>query len=77
MKGPLVTTMTVYEDFFDHKSGVYKHTTGKLAGGHAVSIVGYDDKDQAWIIRNSWGPDYGDNGYVKIAYDDDSGDRQS
>ena len=42
-KGPLVTTMAVYNDFFNYKSGVYSYTTGDLAGYHGVLIVGYDD----------------------------------
>ena len=72
-KGPLITTLSVYTDFLFYRSGVYKHTTGKLEGGHAVSIVGYSDPDQAWIVRNSWGPDWGDKGFVKVAWSDDSG----
>ena len=71
--GPLVTTLTVYDDFLFYSSGVYKHTTGGAAGGHAVSIVGYNDADRAWIVRNSWGPDWGENGFVRVSYDDISG----
>jgi C1A family cysteine protease len=56
-----------------YSSGVYKHTTGGEAGGHAVSIVGYNDNDRAWIVRNSWGPDWGENGFVRVSYDDVSG----
>jgi C1A family cysteine protease len=71
--GPVVTTMTVYSDFLYYSGGVYKHTTGSEEGGHAVSIVGFDDTQQAWIVRNSWGPDWGANGFVYVAYSDDSG----
>ena len=71
--GPLMTTLTVYSDFLTYSSGVYKHVTGEALGGHAVSIVGYSDSDRAWIVRNSWGKDWGDNGYVKVSYDDRSG----
>jgi C1A family cysteine protease len=72
-KGPVVATMTVYEDFFYYKSGVYKHATGSVEGGHAVSIVGWNDADQAWIVRNSWGTGWGLNGFFEVAYGDDSG----
>lgn len=72
-KGPLVTTLTVYEDFMYYTSGVYKHVTGDVAGGHAVSIVGYNDTDQAWIVRNSWGTGWGMNGFIEVAYSDISG----
>jgi C1A family cysteine protease len=66
--GPLVTTFDVYNDFFSYMSGVYTHTTGDYAGGHAVLIVGYDDAGQYFIVKNSWGPGWGEAGYFKIAY---------
>lgn len=71
--GPLETTMDVYGDFVYYSSGVYKHTTGDYLGGHAVSIVGFDDTSRSWIVRNSWGADWGDKGFVNISYDDTSG----
>jgi C1A family cysteine protease len=37
--------------------------------GHSMLFVGYDEADQVWIVRNSWGADYGDKGYVRIPYD--------
>ncbi len=67
--GPVTASMAVYEDFQNYKSGVYKHTTGKDCGGHAITIVGYDDEEGVWICKNSWGTDWGDNGWFKIAYD--------
>jgi C1A family cysteine protease len=73
LTGPVVTTLTVYTDFLYYTSGIYKHVTGKAEGGHAVSIVGYDDTQRAWIIRNSWGQDWGMNGFALVSYDDESG----
>ncbi len=71
-KGPLMVGMSVYEDFLSYKTGVYKHVTGKALGGHAVTLVGYDDSKSAWIARNSWGEEWGDKGYFLIAYKDAS-----
>jgi len=36
---------------------------------HAVGGVGYgvEDQQEYWIVRNSWGPTWGDHGYIKIA----------
>jgi Cysteine protease len=72
-RGPLVTNMYVFEDFTAYSSGVYKHTKGEGLGGHAVSLIGFDDVKRAWIIRNSWGPEWGINGFGYVSYDDDSG----
>lgn len=72
-KGPLVATMQVFADFLTYSSGVYKRTTLNRMGGHAISIVGYDDNKQALIIRNSWGTEWGENGFAYIDYKDASG----
>jgi C1A family cysteine protease len=64
--GPVVTGFTVYTDFLSYQSGVYSHVTGFIEGNHMVTIVGYDDAEQAWIIKNSWGPDWGENGFFRM-----------
>ncbi len=42
---------------------------GPSFGGHAMLIVGYDDARDAFRVRNSWGTDWGDNGYLWMSYD--------
>ena len=37
-------------------------------GGHAVLCVGYDDAKQAFLVRNSWGGDWGVDGYFWMPY---------
>lgn len=37
-------------------------------GGHAVTAVGFDNETQMFKIRNSWGPDWGDNGYFFMPF---------
>jgi uncharacterized protein (TIGR03437 family) len=66
--GPLPTTFMVYDDFRYYKSGVYSYTSGAFLGGHAVLLVGYDDAGQYFIVKNSWGPAWGESGYFRIAY---------
>ncbi len=68
--GPVISTFKVFEDFYFYKSGVYRHTTGKVKGGHAVMIIGWSNSNKAWIVRNSWGTDWGISGDFLIAWDD-------
>ncbi len=39
-----------------------------LGGGHAMLLVGYDMPNQHWIVRNSWGAGFGDNGYFRVPF---------
>jgi C1A family cysteine protease len=72
-QGPLVTTMDVYGDFYYYTGGVYTHTSGSILGGHAVLLVGYNDAGQYFIVKNSWGTGWGEQGYFKIAYNEVNG----
>jgi len=40
----------------------------ELLGGHAVTCVGYNDTRKVWIMKNSWGSGWGDNGYFYLPY---------
>jgi len=65
--GPVEGTFTVYQDFMAYSSGVYVHTTGQELGGHAIKMIGWGVDSQSgqdyWIISNSWGTDWGMNGF--------------
>lgn len=66
--GPLMTGMEVNYDFFCYTDGVYTYDYGDFMGNHAICVIGYDDSQQCWICKNSWGTDWGENGFFKIAY---------
>jgi hypothetical protein len=66
--GPLVTTMEVYDDFWSYSLGIYSRTSVIDEGGHAVLIIGFDDTEECFIAKNSWGTDWGEDGFFRIAY---------
>jgi C1A family cysteine protease len=70
---PFVFGFTVYESFESAavaKSGVVNlpKASERTLGGHAVCAVGYNDAQQRFIVRNSWGDDWGMKGYFTIPY---------
>jgi C1A family cysteine protease len=71
--GPVSTQMETWEDLSLFKGGIYIHSWGKSTNGHGISIVGWGyseiHKKEYWILRNSWGTDWGDNGYFKVLFD--------
>jgi len=66
--GPVEGAFTVYADFLNYKSGVYKHTAGEELGGHAIRILGWGVENNVnyWLVANSWNEDWGDKGFFKI-----------
>jgi C1A family cysteine protease len=70
---PFAFGFTVYESFESQQvaqTGIMPMPapSEKVMGGHAVLAVGYDDSKQQFIVRNSWGPDWGIKGYFMMPY---------
>jgi len=72
---PFVFGFTVYESFYSKETaatGMMKWTDGmeRSLGGHAVMAIGYDDDLDGgrFIVRNSWGTNWGDKGYFYMPY---------
>lgn len=69
--GPVSVCFEVVDGFSAYKTGVYTSKTCKNSTqdvNHAVLAVGYGSEDgmDYWLVKNSWGPDWGDKGYFKI-----------
>lgn len=71
---PIVFGFTVYSNFEKNSvkdTGIMEMPTEDdiIIGGHAVAAVGFDDKKNYFIVRNSWGTEWGDDGYFYMPYD--------
>lgn len=69
---PFVFGSMLYQSFYDaEKTGVVPMPGAHDSdlGGHCMSCFGYDDSKQAFLVRNSWGPNWGPlKGYCWIPY---------
>lgn len=68
--GPVASGMTVRKDLFQYAAGTYRaDEEAPEEGRHAVLIVGFDTTRRAWLIRNSWGDDWGEGGFAWVSWD--------
>lgn len=72
--GPLVMSFEPQEDFMYYKEGIYRSGPHKIHQeweqvDHAVLLIGYGtEKDKAyWTLQNSWGTDWGEDGFFRMA----------
>ena len=69
--GAIAATIKVTPAFQAYKSGIFDEHTSVSAPNdvnHAVTIVGWNDSKQAYLVKNSWGPQWGENGYIWVEY---------
>ena len=72
---PIVTGISIYESFESQEvaaTGIVPMPNLELEqslGGHAVCVVGYDSNRKVFIVRNSWGVNWGDKGYFYLPFD--------
>lgn len=71
-RGPLYVTIYASPAFASYTSGIYTDSQGEcdnMESNHALLLVGYgvEAGQEYWILKNSWGESYGENGYVRIS----------
>ena len=68
-EGPVVVAIDAGYPFSSYSSGVFTGCptyTPNSDINHALLLVGYDE--DGWLLKNSWGTDWGDDGYIRVAY---------
>lgn len=69
--GPIMVAVDANEAWQTYKGGILPHTacsSSANAGDHAVVLVGATS--EYWLVRNSWGSNWGENGYIRLQRDD-------
>lgn len=68
--GPI--SVSVNASFGNYRGGIYSSCNRRMED-HMVTLEGWNDDGQYWIMRNSWGTGWGEQGYMKIKYVGSSG----
>lgn len=70
---PVIIGMAIRQNFLQLRNARYwwpKLGNTTPAGGHALTVVGYDDESRSFLLFNSWGTEWGDRGYIRMKYAD-------
>ena len=75
--GAVAAAVCVDSGWYSYAGGVYSPASKGCGNSvnHAILLVGWNDADQSWILRNSWGTNWGETaggterGYMRIKYD--------
>ncbi|PNH09219.1 Digestive cysteine proteinase 2 [Tetrabaena socialis] len=69
--GAIMTLFMVHTDIHNWKATDPPYVWDGISPeqfNHGITIVGYNDEGGYWIAKNSWGPGFGDNGYIRMSY---------
>lgn len=68
---PIVLGIRIFEGFMTPSSVIIDVPDGRenLVGGHAVAVLGYKEHERLFLIKNSFGPNWGESGYAWMTFD--------
>ena len=66
--GPMAVMIVPPPDFGSIGSGIYMPTQPGQGVAHALLVVGFNDDERYWIVKNSWGPGWGVGGFARVSY---------
>lgn len=70
--GPMSVLVNTGEDWCYYAGGIYEQVWPSVDDGkytsHLVVLTGWNDSERCWIIKNSWGESWGENGYGKVLF---------
>jgi len=66
--GAVVTGVSAYGPFQQYAGGIFAGCPSGAKVDHAVTVVGYgsENGEKYWLIKNSWGEDWGEKGFIRL-----------
>ena len=68
-RGPITCTIGCPDALEEYKGGVFNDTTGYKGLDHDIEVAGYGETGDGipfWLIRNSWGVYWGEQGWFRL-----------
>jgi len=75
-EGPLYVSFLAYDDLLRYEGGIYRRESQNFKGTHSATLIGWGEESgkKYWLALNSWGTDWGEKGFFRVAMDaDDNG----
>jgi C1A family cysteine protease len=76
--GSVFASMYFNKTYYNKDTNFYEFigSEDEDVSNHAISIIGWNDNKKAWLVRNTWGEQWGDKGYFWVSYKDTEIDKR-
>jgi cathepsin X len=67
-RGPIACGIAVPDSLLNYTGGIFNDKTNNTYIDHLISVVGFgvEDNTKYWVVRNSWGAHWGEDGYFRL-----------